>query len=67
MCAALPPRLGVAIQQLAEQYRGRTLVRRSEDDVSSAALVGDDQVLVTLEMPSSPVDVLEQQPVCPSR
>jgi len=38
-------------------------VRRGEHDLAPAPLVGDDQILVALEMPAPPINILEQQTV----
>src|SRR5664279_143066 len=63
MCTTLPLGLVVADKQLRQQARRVMVVWRREDDLASPALVGDDQVLVGLEMPSATVNVFEEQSV----
>ena len=53
----------VAGQQLRQEGLGVPRGRRGEDHLPSAALVGDDQVLVALEVPATPVAVMEEQAV----
>ena len=53
----------VAREQLAQQERRLRGSWRCEDDFAAPALVGDDEVLVGLQVPPAPAGVLEQQPM----
>lgn len=53
----------VAAQQLRQEELGVPRRGRGEDDLPPVALVGDDQVLVGLEVAATPVAVMEEQAV----
>jgi len=53
----------VASQQLAEEELDLLGRGRGEDDLPPSALVGDDQVLVGLQVAAVAIGVVEEQPV----
>lgn len=53
----------VADQQLVEEELGFLGRGRSEDDLPPSALMGDDQILVVLQVPDPAVGVVEEQPM----
>jgi len=63
MGAALPLCLFVANQKLAEQELGFLRSQWREDNLLATALIGDDQVLVALQVAAVAASAIEEQAV----